>query len=205
MRGRWALIAAGVFVFALVAGQILIPALGEQRVEDRLTAGGGSANVTLGAFPAARLLFSDGERFEVEAEDLALDLDEQTRVFDRLDGFGVVEVSIVDSTAGPFQLESFTLTRDGDGPYRLLSKGSASPRALAAYSFERFQLPGEGLIDALLDPFLEDADVPVPLDLDMELSSDDGRIQVVSGGGTIAGLPMGPLAELLTAAIVVQL
>ncbi len=205
MRGRWALIAAGVVVFALVASQILIPALGEQRVEDRLTAGGGSADVTLDAFPAARLLFSDGERFEVEARDLSLDLDEEVEVFDKLDGFGLVDVSIVESIAGPFELDSFSLTRDGDGPYRLVSSGSASPSALTEYGFERFQLPGEGLIDALLDPFLDDADVPVPLDLDMELVSDDGRIRVVSGGGTIAGLPMGPLAELLTAAIVVQL
>ena len=37
-------------------------------MEDRLTAGGGSADVTLGSFPAVRLLFSDGERFEVDAQ-----------------------------------------------------------------------------------------------------------------------------------------
>ena len=39
----------------------------------------------------------------------------------------------------------------------------------------------------------------------MELTSDDGRVRVVSGGGTVAGVPTGPLAELLTSAIVVQL
>lgn len=202
---RWSLIVAGVFVFAFVAAQVLVPSLGERQIESRLTEGGGSAEVTLGAFPAPRLLFSDGERFEVEASGLRLDVDESVGVFDRLDGFGIVDVSIADSTAGPFELESFTLTRDGSGPYRLVSRGTASPTALADYGFERYQLPGEGLIDALLDPFLDEADVPLPVDLDMELTSDEGRIQVVAGGGTVAGISMGPLAELLTSAIVVRL
>ena len=39
----------------------------------------------------------------------------------------------------------------------------------------------------------------------MELTSEDGRVQVVSGGGTLAGFDTGPLAELVTSAIVVQL
>jgi hypothetical protein len=39
----------------------------------------------------------------------------------------------------------------------------------------------------------------------MGLQSDDGRIVVVSGGGTVAGIPTGPLAELITSAIVIQL
>ena len=39
----------------------------------------------------------------------------------------------------------------------------------------------------------------------MQLTSDDGRVLVTSGGGTVGGIPTGPLAELLTAAIVVRL
>ena len=39
----------------------------------------------------------------------------------------------------------------------------------------------------------------------MGLSSDDGRITVVSGTGTVAGLPTGPLAELITSLVVVRL
>ena len=39
----------------------------------------------------------------------------------------------------------------------------------------------------------------------MQLTSDDGRVLVTSGDGTVGGLPAGPLAELLTAAIVVRL
>ena len=52
---RWGLVVAGgLLVFLLVASQILVPSLGERGIEERLDrAGGGSAEVTLGAFPAA--------------------------------------------------------------------------------------------------------------------------------------------------------
>jgi len=193
-------------VFVLVASQVLIPSLGERRVENRLTEGGGSAEVTLGAFPAARLLFSDGERFEVEARDLDLEFDEEVRVFDRLDGFSLVDVSIENSIAGPFELETFRLSRDGDGPYRLVSSSATTPGGLAEAGLESLELPGESLADLFLDGFLGDADdAPLSVELDLELTSDDGRVQVVSGGGTVAGFETGPLAELITAAIVVQL
>jgi hypothetical protein len=203
---RWGIIVAAVVVFVLVGSQILIPSLGERRVENRLTEGGGSAEVTLGAFPAARLLFSDGERFEVEGRDLDLELDEEVRVFDRLDGFSNVEVAIDDSIAGPFELESFRLTRDGDAPYRLVSSGATTPGGLAEAGLETVDLPGESLADLFFEEFLGDAeDTQVPVELDMELTSEDGRVRVVAGGGTIAGVETGPLAELITAAIVVQL
>ncbi len=111
---RWTLIAAGLVTFALVASQLLLPSLGAQRVEDRLTQGGGSAEVTLGAVPAVRLLFSDGERLEVTARDLDLELDEREAVFDRLDGFTIVDISVTSSSAGPFELTRFLLQRDGE-------------------------------------------------------------------------------------------
>ncbi len=39
----------------------------------------------------------------------------------------------------------------------------------------------------------------------MQLVSDGGRVLVTSGGGTIAGIPTGPLAELITSVVVVKL
>ena len=41
--------------------------------------------------------------------------------------------------------------------------------------------------------------------IDLEVTSEDGRVRVVSGGGTVAGFETGPLAQLITSAIVVQL
>jgi hypothetical protein len=204
-RSKWGLAAAGVVVFLLVAGQILIPDIGERRVEERLTAGGGTADVTLGAVPAVRLLFSDGERFEVTASDLDLDFDRSERVFDNLDGFSIVDVSIADSHAGPFDLTSFELQRDGEGPYRMTATGSTTPDELVNYGVEGLSLPGGGIFDAAAELLGIDTTVTLPVDLDMRLTSDDGRIRVVSGDGDIGGVPTGPLAELLTSAIVVQL
>ena len=204
-RSRWGLAAASVIVFLLVAGQILIPSIGERKVEDRLTEGGGTADVTLGAFPAARLLFGDGERFEVAARDLDLGLGPDERVFDRLDGFSIVDVSISDSTAGPFELTDFELNRNGEGPYTLTTDATTTPTALVDYGVEGLDLPGGGLADLALDFLGIDTNVVVPVKLDLQLTSEDGRIHVVSGGGTVAGVPTGSLAELLTAAIVVKL
>ena len=203
---RWGILVAGVAIFVVVASQILVPSLGERRVEDRLTERGGSAEVTLGAFPAARLLFSDGERFEVEARDLDLALDQEARVFDRLDGFSLVEVSIEDSVAGPFELDSFRLSREDEGPYRLVSSGVTTVSGLVDAGFDTVELPGESLADLILNQLFGEADdAEVPVELDAELTSEDGRVRVVSGGGTVAGFETGPLAELISSAIVVQL
>lgn len=203
---RWALISIAVLALALVASQLLIPELGERGVEDRLTEGGGFAEVSISAVPALRLLFSDGDRLEVSASDLELEVEERTDVLGRLDGFDAVEVSLNDSHIGPFELESFILTRDGGDPYRLVSSGRTSAQALAQYGFDSLGLPGGGLADALLDRVLgDDSEAQVPVELDMEMTSDGGRLRVTSGGGTIAGIDTGPLAELVTTAIVVRL
>ncbi len=199
------MIAAGIVVFVLVASQILLPSLGARRVEDRLTEGGGSAEVTIGALPALRLLLDDGERLEVSARDLSLDLDADGEVLERLDGFSIVEISIVDSTAGPFSLESFTLSRDGGGPYHLVSSATATAAGLADAGLETAELPGETVIDAILGEVFGESDEQIPIELDLQLASEDGRLRVVSGGGTVAGIPTGPLAELLSSAVVVRI
>ncbi len=202
---RWAFAAAAVVVFLLVASQVLVPSLVERQVEKRLTENGGRAEVTLGAVPALRLLLGEGERFEVDAAGLDLELDQRSRVFERLEGFSVVDVSIADFETGPLEMDAFELSRDGGSTYRMLATGEASARGLADLGFEALELPGESFLDLILGEFLPDANLAVPIDLDMELSSADGRVQVVSGGGTVAGVPAGSLAQLITAAIVVRL
>ncbi len=189
---------------AAAIAQAVIPELGERAIEGRLEAGGGSATVRLDALPAARLLFADGDRIEIDGRDLKLDLDEEAAVFDRLDGFGVVAISIEDSRAGPFALDAFRLSRAGDGPYRLVSTGTFSALGLAEYGFDRLGVPGAGIVGSAVEALLGEPGAAIPLELDMELISDDGRIRVVSGAGTVAGIPAGPLAEWITAAIVVR-
>ncbi len=161
--------------------------------------------MTLGAVPAARLLFSDGERFEVTARDLDLDLDRNDRVFDNLDGFSIVDVSIADSHAGPFDLTSFELERDGEGPYRMTATGTTTPDELVDYGVEGLSLPGGSIFDSAMQLLgirhhRHAADRP-------RHGADVGRRP---GPGRLRRRrdrrhPTGPLAELLTNAIVVQL
>ena len=202
--GKIVLIALAVLVVLAVASQFVIPPVAENRVEDRLTSGGGSADVSLDAFPAARLLFEDGDRIEVRGNGLDLDLQRETNIFDNLDGFDEVDVSLTDYRAGPFQIRTFELTRDGpEATYHLVLAGSATPADIATYGAARLGLVGGPLLGAIAAQL--GGKRPVPIDLDMQLRSEDGRVVVESGGGTVAGLPAGLLAQVITSAIVVRL
>jgi hypothetical protein len=189
----------------LAASQLVIPPLVEQRLEGRLTEAGGRANVSVSAFPAARLLFDDGERISVTGSDLDLALAESGGdVFDRLDGFERVDVGLRDVHAGPFAVSSFELAREGGStPYRLVSRGDTTPAELARYGADRLGVPGGPLLGYVTQRALGDR--PIPVALNMELRSENGRVVVASGGGTVDGYPTGPLAELITSAIVVRL
>ena len=197
-------IVAAALAAVLVAAQFALPAIGEGQIEDRLTENGGSATVKLSAMPAVRLLWGDGDTLDVQGADLELDLSENPEVFDRLDGFGKVDVSLADFRAGPFEVASFELARDGSGPYTVRFTSSTTAAELVDFGVDSLGLPGGGLLGF----FAEQATGVhrrIPISLDMEMESDDGRVRVVSGGGTVAGYPTGPLAELITAAIVVRL
>ncbi len=198
------IIVAGVVLGLLVAAELILPSVAENEVESRLTEGGGSADVSVSAFPAERLLFGDGESIEVRGEDLKLEVVEDVEVFSKLDGFDEVDLSITDSTFGPFEISSFDLTRTGDEPYRLTSSTEASVADLGEFGAESLGIPGSGVIGGLLGLF-GGSNTAVPVELDMELSSEDGNVEVVSGGGTVAGVPTGPLAELIVGAVVSQL
>lgn len=198
------MIVAAAVALLLVASQLLLPGIGERAIEDRLTENGGVAEASLEAVPAARLLWGDGDRLAVQGIGLDLDLEAEEQVFDDLDRFGDVQIAISDSNVGPFRVDSFVLTRDGAAPYELVSRGSSSGSDLAQFGAQRLELPGAGLLGAFLDLSVVGGQ-HVPINLDMEFASEDGRIVVTDGGGTIAGIPAGPLAELITAAIVVRL
>jgi hypothetical protein len=200
---RWAIFLTAAVVVILVASQLLVPGIAERQTEDRLEAGGGTASVSLSAFPALRLLFDDGSRFEARARGLDLDLNQRVDVLDRLDGFSEVDVLIDDLIAGPLEVSSFQLTRDGSDPYHLVSSAQASPAALVDLGADALGLPGGDLFGGLAGQALGDA--PVPIELDMDLVSSEDGIEVTSGGSTVAGIPTGPIGELITSAIVARL
>jgi hypothetical protein len=203
MRVALALGAAG--LLALVLAQIFLPGLVAGNVEERLTEGGGDAEVSIEAMPAARLLFGDGDRIEVRGSDLALDVEERPDVLDRLDGFGEVDVALERVEAGPFAVSSFVLVGEVDGTYSLRSSGVTSGVELIEYGADRLGGLAGPVADFFTDDVPEEARRKLPVELDMELRSEAGEIEVVAGTGTVAGFDTGPLAEIITAAIVSRL
>lgn len=206
LKGRIAAIVAAAVVLLLVLSQLFLPGLGESAIRDRLTEGGGVADVKISAFPAARLLWGDGDSLKVSGDGLNLDIDENANpvVLDDLDRFDDVEIVLRDIVAGPFRVDDFVLARHGSGPYSLDAHTSTSASQLASYGIDRADLPGAGVVGTILD-FTGLGGKDIPVDLDLQMNSDDGRIDVVDGGGTVAGLPTGPLAELITSAIAIRL
>ena len=202
---RRLLILALVLLAILGISQLVIPPIMEHSISDRLTAAGGSADVSLSAFPAARLLFGDGSRITVTGNGLDLTSESGSgEVFSNLDGYDDVAISIDDFRAGPLQLSSFELTRDGsEAPYHLVARGRTTPTDLASFGASQFGLPGGPLLSYFGNQILGRHSIPVGLNMDLE--SEGGRVVVTSGSGTIAGIPTGPLAELITSVVVVKL
>jgi hypothetical protein len=202
MRRIATLAALGVLVLLVVA-QVALPAIAEDRVEDRLTAGGGSADVDLDALPAPRLLFKEGDRVRVRARGVELPLVAPTqKVLGDLDGFDDVDVEVTDSHAGPFELESVTLERKGgDASYRTAIRGSVTPGDLASFGGGQVGGAFGSFLGGLMGGALPFGDEPVPIDLQAVLRSDDGRPRAVTVHGTVAGVPAGVLAEALAQAL----
>ncbi|MDQ3758419.1 MAG: hypothetical protein M3331_00530 [Actinomycetota bacterium] len=202
--GRIAVIAAAAVVVVLIASQLFLPGIGEGVIEDRLTENGGVADASLSATPAARLLWGGGDRVEIDATSLELEVTpaEDPVVLDDLDRFGEVEILIRDSQVGPVDLDDFVLIRDGDEPYTLEATGTASGSDLAEFGAETLGVPGSDILGGIIGVATGGTEVDV--DLDMRFESDEGRVRVVEGGGEIAGFPTGPLAALITSAIEIE-
>jgi hypothetical protein len=198
-------IVALVLLALLGISQLVIPPIMESRISDRLTAGGGSADVSLSAFPAARLLFGEGSGITVTGRGLDLTTESSSgAVFSNLDGYDDVRVNLDDFHAGPFRMQSFQLTRPGpEAPYHLVAHGRTTPSDLASFGASRLGLPGGPLLGYFGNQVLPHDSIPVALDMNLE--SDGGRVVVTSGSGTVAGLPTGPLAELITSVVVVKI
>jgi hypothetical protein len=198
-------IVALVLLALLGVSQLVIPPIMESRISNRLTAGGGSADVSLSAFPAARLLFGEGSGITVSGSGLDLTGEASSgTVFSDLDGYDDVNVNLDDFRAGPFQMQSFDLTRSGsEAPYQLAARGHTTAGDLASFGASQLGLPGGPLAGYLGSQVLPKDSIPIALD--MQLESDGGRVVVTSGGGTVAGIPTGPLAELITSVVVVKL
>ena len=200
---RWVPAVLALVVIVLVAAQIFLPRIGANGVEDRLTRDGGTASVDIDAVPAVRLLFDDGDRIQVQAEEVEIPIEEiQGRSFKELDGFDEVDVRLARSTVGPFFAEVVTIERpEGEELYAFNFEGTTS-----AAEVSDFALAG-------LPPLLRSALTALagragrqelPISLDVDLRSDGGRARVVGGSGTFAGLPLSGFALGIAGAIIAR-
>ncbi len=207
MRHGRLLIGTGLAVLgALALSQLLLPRYVERRTAERLTEGGGAAEVSVSAFPALRLLRTDGDRIQVRSERLTIDLGDREPVLERLDGFDEVDVEVRDLRAGPFTGETFSLTRaEGSGTYALRLSATVTARGLSDYAAATLGGGLGALLMGLSGQLLAPGGAPIPIQLDAELASRGGRAELVSGGGTVAGVPAGPLAEALAGAVASRL
>ena len=191
----------------LLATQLILPPVVEGRIEDRLEKGGGSARVSVSAFPALRLLFNDGDSLEAEGEGVRVDVRERTDALERVSGFDEVHVRLTDVVAGPLDVASFELSReDGQRDYRVQIAADTTPREVAGY----LGATGGGTLGGIVGDLAAGTlpgggDTAVPLKLDADVTSRDGQIEVTSATGSVAGLPAGPLAELLIDAVLQRL
>jgi hypothetical protein len=201
---RLALIPVGLLLVLLAASQLLLPPFLEGRVSDRLERGGGSADVSLKAVPAGRLLFHDGDELDVNGRGLRLELGGRGETLDRLDGFDEVHVRLTDADAEPLRVRRFALTRsESDRDYAVRMAGSTTPREVARFLGSQAAGSLGGTLGDLATELLPDGgEVRVPVDMEATVRSRNGRREVTSATGSVAGVPAGPLVQLVLDAVV---
>ena len=196
---------AGFVVLVAVATHFLLPSYLEGRVEDRLEEHGGRADVELSAVPALRLLTGHGDRIEIHGSGLDIDFDDPDEdAFDRLNKFDEVEIDLTDVEADPFDVSVFRLNGLGDSRYRIETDATATLQDLGRVAGEQFG-PLGGLIGSIVGGSAPFSGAPVPIELDGQLEADDGAVRMVSGDARVAKIPAGPLARLVTNAILSDL
>ena len=189
-------------VVLLLALQLALPRYAEHKLAERLTAHGGQADVNLGAFPAVRLLFGSGDKLDIAASGLSVDLDPQQRdAFKQLDGFSDVNVDVRDSRAGPIRVGRFVVQRTGPHAYVVLVKGNGTAGDVARYAGSRL---GGGLGQALAGlatSALSGFDRPIPFDSRMQIITSSGAPEAENVQGTVAGVPAGALTQVVADAL----
>jgi hypothetical protein len=199
-----AILAVAALLALLLVVQLALPPLLQRRVEDRLTRAGGHAHVELGAVPAPRLLFKEGDSLKVRATGLvAAPADPtSTGTLADLDGFDSVDIQVVGMHVGPLTVARLTLQRaSADQPYQATVQATVTGSALSTYLGGQLGGGIGGFLGGIAGSTMPGANVEIPIDLGATLLSDNGRVRATSVTGSVAGFPAGPLVEALAAAL----
>jgi hypothetical protein len=202
---RWVIAAAiALLAVVLVGTQLALPPIIANKVEDRLTKEGGSADASVHALPAFRLLFRDGDKLKVRANDVTIPVAELGGGgFKRIDGFDEVDIRLEKSTVGPFSANEVLIDRpEGASLYDFKFRGSTSAGQLSNFALSALPPALAALIGGLVDRTARLGSGAIPIRLDASLKSDNGTAQLVRGSGTVAGIPLGGLAIGIAGAIV---
>jgi hypothetical protein len=179
LRAAFALL--GLFVAALVGGQLVLPRVAERRISSDLSKSGEVRRVSVEAVPALKLLFKRADRVEVDMAEVRAgstgrlaQLLRRTRATDELDA----RVDLV--LLGPLRLHAVALRKDAE---RLRGEATVSEEELAA------ALPSQLRLRPVEDPggelVLEGA--VGPISARARLTARDGAL-VVAPEGVLGGL-----------------
>jgi hypothetical protein len=209
----------GVAIAIVVLGavtQLVIPGFAERHVESQLEedSDGGEAVVDLSAFPAVRLLFGRGDRFEARGRGLRVDLtgEDPDDPLGKLDNFDEVDIDLEDLAAGPADVQAFSLYKgEDDEDYSLHMEAETTPAAIA--ESVGGQLGGEIgqlIAGAGAASLPGGGQTNLPIDMDAVVkNSDDGEITVEADEDTtVGGVPVGPFvpfAEAMVASVLERL
>jgi hypothetical protein len=147
-------------------------------------------------------VFGGGDKLGVTARGLSVDLQQnQQDVFKQLDDFSHVNITVLDSRAGPFTIRSFRVQSTGDKTYDMAIAGDGTAGDVARYAGSRlggsFGQALAGLAATALGGFSQ----PVPFDARMQISTQNGAPEASNVNGAVAGLPAGPLAQVVANAL----
>ncbi len=142
-------IVALVLLALLGISQLVIPPIMESRISDRLTAGGGTAHVSVSSAaradpPVRRGQPDRGHRKRAEPDPTE---PERRRLLTSSTATTTSTSTSPTSARGPFQMKSFELTRTGSAAsYHLAAHGQTTPSDLASYGASSLGLPGGPLL-----------------------------------------------------------
>ena len=193
------LIAVLLLVIVATTLQVVVPRIGESRIERRLIEGGGEAFVVVEAMPALRLLSRSGDKLMVRGRRLEIGMSREGGGLSSLDRFREIDIVLHEFRTGPFEIAHFELLRDGAGPYLMRSEARTSGVALADYGSE--QLGGVAPLLGIVAGGVPLGSRSFAVSLEVELTSESGILAVASGGGTVAGYPAGPIAATIASAV----
>jgi hypothetical protein len=200
----------GVVVLGAVT-QLVIPGFVERKIESNLEerSDGGEAVADVKAFPAVRLLWGSGDRLEVRGRGLEIDIEQRTDdPLGQIDGFDEVDIDLTDLTAGPVDVQAFSLVKnEDDTSYYLRMDAETTPTSLAESVGGTLGGDiGSAIAGAASEALLGDGAVDVPISVEAQVSrGNGGQLDVDAAQASVGGVPTGPFAEAMVQAVLENL